>query len=259
MPYLNLDPSYPEHPKTIRLIGLLGEMADALPVRLWAYCARVHPRDGYLKGYSSAEVEAIIKWRGEPDLAVKSFVSVGFIRKVVGGYICNDWKDHEGHLEAFSRRGKQAAKKRWSSYATSIASSNAKKILSNTPAVPAVPTIPTNGLAGSGDLAKPSTLFQKFMNGILADYYNKFPGDPDPAKREAVNQAYKRFARAGTYIFKAAENNPERARECVDEVVRRMNAWGLSSQLDTVAKWADEYFSNPEAFKNATKRETARR
>jgi len=142
MPYLNLDPNYFDHPKTRRLVGILGPMADVFPIRLWAYCARVHPSDGSMKGYSDIEIEGIIRWSGTPKIAIQAMTAVGFIKHTKRGYFCIDWLQHEGHLEAFRRRGIEAANARWTRYATSNATSNAKKNLSNAPAVPAVPTIP---------------------------------------------------------------------------------------------------------------------
>jgi hypothetical protein len=139
MPYLNLDPNYFEHPKTVRLMAWLGETADVFPIRLWAYCAKIHPADGTLKGYSEVEVEAVIKWRGDTGKAVKALMAVGYLKRVPKGFQCVDWKQHEGHLEAFSRRAKAAADARWSKYA----SSTPKAELSNTPTVPSVPTVPT--------------------------------------------------------------------------------------------------------------------
>lgn len=139
MPYLNLDPNYPEHPKTIKLIAWLGELGDAIPIRLWAYCARIHPKDGHMKGYSEDAVETVIRWRGEQKKAVNGLIAAGFIRKTKSGFICTDWRQHQGHLEAFSRRGRAAAKARWNKYATSIA----KPKTSNAPAVPSLPTTPT--------------------------------------------------------------------------------------------------------------------
>lgn len=147
MPYLNLDLSYFEHPKTRRLIGILGPGADVYPIRLWAYCARVHPSDGRMRGYTNSEISAIISAVGDSDKIVGALVSVGFISQYEDGYSCHDWLAHEGHLIAFSRRGKVAAKARWKRYATSIAksktsnaTSNAKKIFcnaaSNAPSVP---------------------------------------------------------------------------------------------------------------------------
>lgn len=151
MPYLNLDPNYFEHPKTRRLVGLLGPMADVLPLRLWAYCAKIHPVDGAMKGYAESEVESLIGWTGTRGAAIKALLRVGFLkpvdnakRPVDNGFSCVDWKQHQGHLEAFSRRGKVAAKARWAAYASSNASSNAKDgpkqcPSRTTPAVPATP------------------------------------------------------------------------------------------------------------------------
>src|SRR6185369_14826375 len=134
-----LDVSYHEHPKTIRLMALLGPLADALPVRLWAYCAKVHPKDGAMIGYKASEVEAAIRWRGKPGKAVRAMLSTGFIQRVDNGYACHDWHDHEGHLEAFSRRAKAGAKASWDKYA----SSTDKHSSSNAPTVPSLPTVPT--------------------------------------------------------------------------------------------------------------------
>ena len=143
MPYLNLDPNYFDHPKTRRLVGLLGQMADVLPLRLWAYCARVHPSDGAMSRYSDLEIEGVIHWIGVPKEAVRALCAVGFLKPIKNGFSCVDWLQHEGHLKAFRRRGIEASKARWAKYATSNAASNAKKNLSNAPSVPSIPSIPT--------------------------------------------------------------------------------------------------------------------
>lgn len=110
----------------------------------------------------------------------------------------------------------------------------------------------------SGNGARPAngsrSPYQQFMDGVLRDYYGKDPGDPDPAAKAAVTQAYKRFGRAGSYIMTAARQNPAAARACVDAVVKRMQKWDKPCQLDTVARWADEYFANPEGFNRETER-----
>ena len=97
-------------------------------------------------------------------------------------------------------------------------------------------------------------VWKEFMDGVLRDYYSKDPGNTDPWKRASVRQAYQRFGRAGKYILTAAEGDPKKARKCVDDVVRRMQTWRLSFTLDTVAKWADEYFASPEHFNFETER-----
>lgn len=134
--YLNLDVNFFEHPKTRRLVSLLGPNSDILPLRLWAYCAKYHPLDGRLKGYSETEIEGIIGWTGEPGLALKSMGRVGFILGQETGYQCVDWLQHEGHIAAFSRRGKTAAKARWSKYATSMPKALQNGTSSNAPTIP---------------------------------------------------------------------------------------------------------------------------
>jgi hypothetical protein len=111
--YLNLDPDYFTHPKTVRLAGLLGPGADILPIRLWAYCAKHHPVVGALNGYSARELEAVIGWQGPPGKAVEGLVKVGFLKNQPEGYLIHDWKDHEGHIVAFTKRAKHANKIRW--------------------------------------------------------------------------------------------------------------------------------------------------
>lgn len=65
MPYLNIDLDYFDHPKTVRLIGLLGRDADVLPIRLWKYCGKFMAEDGRLIGLSVQEIEAAMGWRGQ--------------------------------------------------------------------------------------------------------------------------------------------------------------------------------------------------
>lgn len=141
MPYLNLDPNYFDHPKTRRLIGILGPMADVMPLRLWAYCAKFHPQDGRMKGYGAGEIEAIIQWHGVSGAAISALVKVGYLLESAEAFSCVDWKQHEGHLAAFSRRGKAAARARWNKYASSMPQELPLHRSSNAPAVPIL-TIP---------------------------------------------------------------------------------------------------------------------
>src|SRR5688572_9781598 len=98
MPSLNIDLDYHEHPKTRRLIGLLGPDADVLPLRLWSYVGKYHAKDGKLLGYSEHEIEAIVWWRGEPGRCVAALLQERFIHKLSNGYRVHDWLDHAGHI-----------------------------------------------------------------------------------------------------------------------------------------------------------------
>ena len=116
MAFLNLDLDYFDHPKTKRLIGLLGRGAAEFPIRLWCYCGKYHAKDGVLKGYSVGEIESIAGWTGEHGEMVLAFEKVGFMRKETDLWKINDWLEINGHLVVFKERAKKAAKQRWLNY-----------------------------------------------------------------------------------------------------------------------------------------------
>lgn len=143
MPYLNLDLDYFSHPKIVRFTAKLGLEHVAIPIRLWCYVAKYHCEDGMLKGYSKHEIEASLGWTGESGKLVDTLVEIRILDTVGQQYKVHDWKEHAGHLAAFKRRAKTAAKKRWSKYA----SSNAKTEITNAPNLPnhTIPTKPIKG------------------------------------------------------------------------------------------------------------------
>lgn len=140
MPYLNLDVDFFDHPKTRRLIGLLGKGSEAVPLRVWAYVGKYHAADGKLADYSAQEIETIVGWWGTAGRMVDALIQVGFLHQVDGGYQVHDWLEHEGHIVVFQKRARTAAQARWkdaaSRNATSSTSSNANVFLtSRTPIV----------------------------------------------------------------------------------------------------------------------------
>lgn len=144
MPELNVDLSYWEWPEVLRLVGLLGRGTADLPLRMKAYCGRVHPEDGRLVGYSAREVETTFQWWGKPGDATAALVAVGFLVPLAGpqgGYQVMErkdvsWLEGQGHIAAYKVRGSAAAQARWkkvkdeavklSAYAASNATSNAQ-------------------------------------------------------------------------------------------------------------------------------------
>ena len=113
MPSLNVDLYYFEHPKTKRLIGRLGRGAEVIPLKLWAYCGKLHAETGRLAGYSEAEIESIVEWWGKEGECVKALVELRWLERDAEGFVVHDWLEHEGHLMSFSIRGRAAAKARW--------------------------------------------------------------------------------------------------------------------------------------------------
>jgi hypothetical protein len=146
MPYLNVDLDYFSHPKTMRLVGLLGKGSEVLPIRLWCYCGKHHCESGKLSGYSPQEIESIVGWWGQSGQMVEAMLKVeiepgkgGFLREIESGYEVVDWEEHQGHLRAFKKRARAGAKARWDALNASNASSIAKPDIKQCPK----PTKPT--------------------------------------------------------------------------------------------------------------------
>lgn len=148
MPYLNLDLNYFDNPKTLRLIGLLGKGSEVLPIKLWCYCGKHHTESGRLVGYSTEEIESVLGWWGESGKMVEAMVKVQFLEIKDDEYFLHDWLEHEGHLAAFKKRAKQAARKRWGklrSNTISNAKNNIKQYPNQTiPNQPNQPNLPNH-------------------------------------------------------------------------------------------------------------------
>jgi len=145
MPSLNVDIDFFDHPKTKRLVRLLGRGSEVLPLKLWVYAARYFTDDGRLTGLSAQEIEDEVRWWGESGKMVKVMLmpDVQFIELIDDVYCVHDWQEHEGHLSAFKERAKLGAKARWdkakgsNGHPLSDASSDAS---SNAPTGIALPT-----------------------------------------------------------------------------------------------------------------------
>lgn len=155
MAYLNLDPTYFTHRKTIRLVALLGPGSEALPIKLWAHCATYHPKDGALLDYEQAELGVIL---GHKE-AVPALVKVGFLDPAPDGkgWVCHDWLDHQGHLAAFKDRAERAAKARWDKARKlkgDASNAQASDKQCPIPAVPTKPSVPANQRNPAPDWAR---------------------------------------------------------------------------------------------------------
>lgn len=142
MPYLNLDLNYFDHRKTKRLVGRLGRGADLLPIVLWNYCGKFHAESGMLTRYSASEIESIVGWWGKSGAFVAAMLDVGYLERNGKGFKVHEWLEHQGHLDAFSVRGKIAAKARWDKVKRD-AISNATSIANGCNEQCSVPTVPT--------------------------------------------------------------------------------------------------------------------
>lgn len=154
MPSLNIDFGFPDHIKTRRLAGLLGGNAEAegLLVRLWCHVGGHHGETGRLPSYTPQEIEAIVRWMGEPGKFVEALCKVGYLHRDPDGFRLHDWSEHQGHIGALKARAKAAADVRWGKIrgnapgnAPRNAPRKAKLVRkqSSYPSVPSKPPIPT--------------------------------------------------------------------------------------------------------------------
>lgn len=118
MTYINLDSGYFDHPKTLRLVGLLGKGSEVLPIRLWCRIADTHSEVGKLTGYSTQEIESLVGWWGKSGECAAALVKVGFLGALDDGFQVHDWQDHNGHVYALHARAVNAAKARWGKLAS---------------------------------------------------------------------------------------------------------------------------------------------
>lgn len=119
MPYLNLDLDYFTHPKVMRLADNLGPHAVYYPIKLWCYAGKHFSDSGMLQACSKTQLEKAVGWDGETGKLIDSLVEFGFLERKGDFFKIHDWKQHAGHLSAFKKRAKTAAKTRWSKYASS--------------------------------------------------------------------------------------------------------------------------------------------
>ncbi len=118
MPSINLDLDYFEHPKTGRLIGLLGRGSEVVPIRLWVFCGKHYSGTGRLTEVSAQEIETAVAWWGKPGQAVEALLTCGFLERHNGTYVVHDWLEHSGHIAVYRKRAKEAAKARWEKHAS---------------------------------------------------------------------------------------------------------------------------------------------
>ena len=112
--FIQLDPAYWRHPKTLRLIRLLGPNSDVIMPRLWSW-AFEFARNGVL---SASDVEIGSGWVADAGKLVKSLLETGFLDSHGDSYILHGWERSTGaFLERYDaklerQRNEYAEKKR---------------------------------------------------------------------------------------------------------------------------------------------------
>ncbi len=254
MASINLDLDYFSHPKTRRLIGLLGRGAEVIPLRVWCFCGRHYSESGRLAAIGAQEIEAEVLWWGKPGEAVEALVRCGFLEIDGDTFIVHDWLSHSGHIAVYKKRAEKAAKARWAKAdeeegclkdASSNASSNATL---------------SNGLriVVSSEEEKPKTSAQKCAQEF-EEFWNIYPstrkhgkGDARKAWARAVKKvsAYSLILAATEYAASPVGRGqyakgpaPWLNQECWDDdraAWNRSDGKGGSVDLSGIMQWAAE-------------------
>ena len=100
----------PTHPKTKKLIRMIGNKGAAWHlVCLFLWVAANHS-DGDLSGMTAEDIELAIDWDGDQGEFVSALVSVGFLDGAPGSYSIHDWEAHNPWAAGSDLR---SAKARW--------------------------------------------------------------------------------------------------------------------------------------------------
>jgi len=87
-----IDVDYFKHPKTLRLISLIGPTADIYPLRLWRWAAQ-YAKKGVIEGGGPA-IEAAVGWSGTRGKLSDALREAKFLER--DGKTIHDWMEHTG-------------------------------------------------------------------------------------------------------------------------------------------------------------------
>lgn len=166
---IRMDVNIHDNKKYHRLRKAVGIGAMDILTRLWCVTAKVCP-DGFLKGFTPEDVEALVGWDGAPGFLVKTLVQAGWLDLAEGGYLIHEWAEHQPYVagaptrvEAGRKGGKASGAARRQAAIESLepdGQSQEPKPLNEAKA-PALPPSPERG-----PLTEPTSLNERLPNGI---------------------------------------------------------------------------------------------
>jgi len=114
---IRLDAEFVNHPKTKRLIRVLGHEGFYALVSLFSNVAKIYPK-GRLKNCDEIDIADMANWDKDPDKLVAALMDekIGFLELVDGEYCIHDWEDNQPyvyHSDKRSEKAKKAAEARW--------------------------------------------------------------------------------------------------------------------------------------------------
>jgi len=188
---IRLDVTFPDHPKTIALVAILGEKAVRPLLRLWTRAAGTHIK-GDLTGLSDRQIELMAAWPGRSQVFVAALLQVRFLEGEPGARHLHDWMQRQTYAansDYRTEKARRAAAAKWDKIrsterdATSTAQSNAP---SNAPAPAPSPAHSSNNPSPTPSREREGKFFRprlrrgpKSADEILGLNFAR-PPDPSP-------------------------------------------------------------------------------
>ena len=108
--YIRVSNDFYTHRKTLRLRAAIGDAANWVPPRLWAYAAQQQP-DGIFDGYTAEELANLIGFTGDASSMLQALLKAGFLDS--DPLRIHDWQEHNAYHHAYSQKARKAANARW--------------------------------------------------------------------------------------------------------------------------------------------------
>lgn len=100
--YVQLDADYWDHPKTLHLVGLMGQRGETIPLKMWSWATRFKVSG---KFDSVEQLALACRYKGNPEVVQKALKDAGFID--ADGLTIHDWHLRTGHGIAMYEREKE--------------------------------------------------------------------------------------------------------------------------------------------------------
>lgn len=113
---INIDIDFATNPKVERLTDILGDSSEIYLIRLWAYIAKHGRKNGGLEDWTGDNLEAKMRWYGEPGRLVETLLKLKFVHQWKNGFKVHNWEHHAAHLIIYDdvcKKNRKNAKKGW--------------------------------------------------------------------------------------------------------------------------------------------------
>lgn len=175
---IRLSTGFYSHPKTIKLMRIVGAEGVLCLQRLWIWSAQ-NRADGNLAGFEDEDIEIAACWSGACGEFVQALAKLRFLDGDTGAYALHGWDEHQGYVTQEAERiarAKKAANTRWGKN-PSDASSNA----------PSMPEAQKSGASSNApNQTKPSIRREDSLRSSSCPEHPCGDSGPMPATLDAV-------------------------------------------------------------------------